>query len=215
MSYALWLALISAAFVALERLWPRRPDPGLLRRGIATDAAYVVFNGHFLGLLLAAGTAPLVRGAEALARALGLAGALHVGVAARLGFAAQFALAFVAIDLLKWLIHNLLHRAHPDAGPPDRNFGINLALWDWLFGTAYVPGHAPARLGFAGIETFPTNPVTQAVWPLRAHARRHEGHKGDQPPASCARPSAGAAADAPPPRRARSRPPPHPARRAR
>jgi sterol desaturase/sphingolipid hydroxylase (fatty acid hydroxylase superfamily) len=39
------------------------------------------------------------------------------------------------------------HHVHPDAGPVNRNFGIALAIWDWLFGTAYVPAHAPERLG--------------------------------------------------------------------
>lgn len=39
------------------------------------------------------------------------------------------------------------HHVHPDHGPENRNFGISLALWDWLFGTAYVPKEAPARLG--------------------------------------------------------------------
>jgi hypothetical protein len=67
MSYPLWLAAISIAFVALERAAPRRPDPGLLRPGIVTDVADVVFNGHFLGLILAAATAPLSRGFERLA----------------------------------------------------------------------------------------------------------------------------------------------------
>ena len=51
---------------------------------------------------------------------------------------------------------HLWHHAHPDAGPINRNFGIALSIWDWLFGTAYLPpGESPNRLGFAGIENYP------------------------------------------------------------
>jgi sterol desaturase/sphingolipid hydroxylase (fatty acid hydroxylase superfamily) len=39
------------------------------------------------------------------------------------------------------------HHVHPDHGPQDRNFAITFSLWDWLFRTAYLPGHAPIRLG--------------------------------------------------------------------
>jgi sterol desaturase/sphingolipid hydroxylase (fatty acid hydroxylase superfamily) len=235
MSYALWLAAISAAFVALERLWPRRPDPGPWRRGIAADAFYVVFNGHFLGLLLAGLTAPVRDRFEASARALGFAPTLHLDLASPLGGGAQFAIALIAIDLLKWAIHNLLHRVpwlwevhkvhhsiermdwlgsmrfhfgealvydgllyvplallgfrgdvlfafavvgtvighfnhanlrwrigplryvinspemhvwhHAHDVARTRNFGINLAVWDWIFGTAYLPVRSGRRCG--------------------------------------------------------------------
>jgi sterol desaturase/sphingolipid hydroxylase (fatty acid hydroxylase superfamily) len=258
MSYALWLIALSAAFVALERLWPRRPDQGLLRAGLATDAVYVVFNGHFLGVLLAALTTPVRGRFEAAATHLGAAPALHLSIAAPLNAGAQFAIALVGIDLLKWGIHNLLHRVpwlwemhkvhhsiermdwlgsmrfhfgeaifydallyvplamlgfrgdvlfalavvgtaighfnhanlrwrigplryvinspemhiwhHARDGETLRNFGVNLAVWDWLFGTAWLPDHPPARLGFDGIEAFPRDPIGQTLWPLRRWA---------------------------------------------
>jgi sterol desaturase/sphingolipid hydroxylase (fatty acid hydroxylase superfamily) len=60
------------------------------------------------------------------------------------------------------------HHAHPSVGPLNVNFAINLALWDWLFGTAYLPTTPgpPARLGFADIERFPADPLRQELWPL-------------------------------------------------
>lgn len=60
------------------------------------------------------------------------------------------------------------HHVHPDAGPTNRNFGINLSLWDWLFGTAYLPASkaSPSRLGFSGMENFPRNIALQEAWPL-------------------------------------------------
>lgn len=44
--------------------------------------------------------------------------------------------------------------------PSDRhygvNFGISLSIWDYLFGTAYVPHDGrDIRLGFEGVESFP------------------------------------------------------------
>lgn len=60
------------------------------------------------------------------------------------------------------------HHAHPDSGPIDRNFGLSLSAWDWLFGTAYLPGHDPNRLGFEGIERYPDTLPGQWIAPFRA-----------------------------------------------
>jgi sterol desaturase/sphingolipid hydroxylase (fatty acid hydroxylase superfamily) len=61
---------------------------------------------------------------------------------------------------------HLWHHVHESAGPMNRNFGINLAVWDWLFGTAYLPKEEPARLGFEGVESFPKTLVGELVWPV-------------------------------------------------
>jgi sterol desaturase/sphingolipid hydroxylase (fatty acid hydroxylase superfamily) len=59
------------------------------------------------------------------------------------------------------------HHVHPDAGPPDRNFGLMFSVWDWLFGTAHLPAETPpARLGFAGIERYPQDLVRQWLAPF-------------------------------------------------
>jgi len=42
------------------------------------------------------------------------------------------------------------------------NFGLTLAIWDYIFGTAYIPHDGrDIRLGFPGIEEFPENFVAQ------------------------------------------------------
>ncbi len=47
------------------------------------------------------------------------------------------------------------------------NFGISLALWDYLFGTVYMPHSGrDIRLGFPGIESFPQTFVEQATYGL-------------------------------------------------
>lgn len=75
------------------------------------------------------------------------------------------------LGALKYLINtpemHVWHHAHPEAGPVDRNFGVALSVWDWLFRTAYAPGRDPARLGFAGVERYPKNIVTQAAAPFQ------------------------------------------------
>lgn len=62
------------------------------------------------------------------------------------------------------------HHTHPNAGPINKNFGINLALWDWIFGTAFLPGvkGGPARLGFEQMEGFPKHILLQELWPISA-----------------------------------------------
>ncbi len=59
-----------------------------------------------------------------------------------------------------FLNHPAMHIWHHDLVPHGKygcNFGINLSLWDWLFGTAFLPDNLeqPAKLGFQGVSRFP------------------------------------------------------------
>jgi sterol desaturase/sphingolipid hydroxylase (fatty acid hydroxylase superfamily) len=45
------------------------------------------------------------------------------------------------------------------------NYGTKLAIWDWLFGTAYLPKHKPPRYGLD--EPFPQNYFVQQAWAFR------------------------------------------------
>jgi sterol desaturase/sphingolipid hydroxylase (fatty acid hydroxylase superfamily) len=62
---------------------------------------------------------------------------------------------------LRYVINSpRFHAWHHDVelrGRGGQNFGVNLTIWDWLFGTAYWPGlkDEPARYGFSGSEHFP------------------------------------------------------------
>jgi len=48
--------------------------------------------------------------------------------------------------------------------PNGMNFGLTLAIWDYLFKTAYIPRSGKKiRLGFPGIEEFPEDFVGQNV----------------------------------------------------
>ena len=53
-----------------------------------------------------------------------------------------------------------MHVWHHDVvlhGRGGQNFGVVFCLWDWLFGTAYLPTDKmqPEKLGFENMETFP------------------------------------------------------------
>jgi len=44
------------------------------------------------------------------------------------------------------------------------NFGLTLAIWDYIFGTAYIPHEGrDIKLGFPGVDRFPDSFVGQAV----------------------------------------------------
>ena len=256
MTYVYALAVISAIFVVLERLRPRYRDQPILRAGILTDVFYVVFNGHFLGLLLAKASKPAIAWFDGVLTSWNIRESFYYGLASQLPGWLQFIVALLVIDFVHWSIHNMLHRVpalwelhkvhhsiehmdwlgsmrfhwsevviyktlsypvlaflgfdggvllalavvgtaighfnhsnmgvkigplkyllnnpemhiwhhtHPDCGPPMCNFGINLSVWDWIFGTAHVPDAPPAKLAFDDIDEFPHTAAGQLLHPL-------------------------------------------------
>ena len=65
------------------------------------------------------------------------------------------------------------HHAVEMHGKGGQNFGVTLAIWDWLFGTAYWPGRdeSPARFGFEGLSGYPKG-VWHRLWEPFARKRR-------------------------------------------
>ena len=56
----------------------------------------------------------------------------------------------------------------PEAHPTGMNFGLSLSLWDYIFGTAYIPKNGrQIELGFEGDECFPETFTQQLVVPFR------------------------------------------------
>lgn len=80
----------------------------------------------------------------------------------------------VNIGPLKYFFNSpAMHLWHHDKDGPgshNRNFAIGLSVWDWIFGTAYLPKkdepQEPRALGFAGIEEFPQNFAGQQMIPF-------------------------------------------------
>ncbi|MBX7219402.1 MAG: sterol desaturase family protein [Blastocatellia bacterium] len=87
-------------------------------------------------------------------------------------FVGHFAHANVRFRLgpLKYVFNSpemhIWHHIHPDHGPINRNFGIVLSLWDWMFQTAYLPHRKAERLGFAAMEQFPRSLWKQMLIPV-------------------------------------------------
>ncbi len=109
--YPISLAAISLLMVVLERLFPWRPQQKQLRPKLWSDLIHLVFNGHFLGILLAglAATWVLPHLDQWLA-AQGLTDAVYRNAAAHWPVWAQILVALVVIDFLQWCVHNMLHR---------------------------------------------------------------------------------------------------------
>lgn len=56
--------------------------------------------------------------------------------------------------------------------PKDRkygmNYGLSLSIWDYIFGSAYIPYHDPnLELGFHGDENFPEDLPHQMIYPFK------------------------------------------------
>jgi sterol desaturase/sphingolipid hydroxylase (fatty acid hydroxylase superfamily) len=62
------------------------------------------------------------------------------------------------------------------------NFGTKLAVWDWLFGTAWLPPEKARRYGIA--EPFPEGYLAQQIFAFRKRApsRAHDQRAADDTP---------------------------------
>jgi sterol desaturase/sphingolipid hydroxylase (fatty acid hydroxylase superfamily) len=74
---------------------------------------------------------------------------------------------------LKYILNNpkmhIWHHAKemPEKHPYGMNFGISLSIWDYIFGTAYVPSSGrDIELGFPNDEKFPQDFAGQIIYPL-------------------------------------------------
>jgi sterol desaturase/sphingolipid hydroxylase (fatty acid hydroxylase superfamily) len=64
------------------------------------------------------------------------------------------------------VMHLWHHAKNIPAGSHGVNYGISLSLWDYLFGTAYIPNqNANEQLGFEDQETFPKTFLQQLTHP--------------------------------------------------
>lgn len=75
---------------------------------------------------------------------------------------------------LRYILNNpkmhIWHHAKdlPESHPKGMNFGITLSVWDYLFGTAYIPEEGrDIPLGFEGIESYPQGFIGQLIRPFK------------------------------------------------
>ncbi|MBD3390778.1 MAG: hypothetical protein GF418_01975 [Chitinivibrionales bacterium] len=75
---------------------------------------------------------------------------------------------------------HIWHHEKEHRGPAGVNFAVVFSLWDWLLGTAYMPGEArvPATIGFRGQERVPDGLAMRFVapWIDRKAGGLHDPH---------------------------------------
>ena len=109
--YPISLALLSGFVMLLERLFPWRPGQKQLRPKLWSDFIHLVFNGHFLGLLLAGlASVWVLPSVDRWLAAEGLTDAVYRNAAVDWPLWAQIIVALVVLDFVQWCVHNLLHR---------------------------------------------------------------------------------------------------------
>ena len=110
--YPLALALISLFVLVLEALFPWRKDQPLVRRwSFAHDLVHLVFNGHFLGLLLfGVARTHLLPWFDAFLAEHGLTETVYRNAASEWPLWVQIPLTLIVVDFFQWAIHVLLHR---------------------------------------------------------------------------------------------------------
>jgi sterol desaturase/sphingolipid hydroxylase (fatty acid hydroxylase superfamily) len=76
--------------------------------------------------------------------------------------------------ILGYVINNprmhIWHHAKefPEDRPYGMNYGLSLSIWDYLFGTAYIPEDGKdLEIGFKGDERFPKSFIEQMLYPFK------------------------------------------------
>jgi len=77
----------------------------------------------------------------------------------------------IPLGVLKYIFNNpQMHIWHHGKKVPNKfgvNFGLTLSIWDYLFKTNYIPSNGrDIELGFENDENFPTNFISQEIYPL-------------------------------------------------
>jgi sterol desaturase/sphingolipid hydroxylase (fatty acid hydroxylase superfamily) len=103
--YWVWLVAISLLCLVLERLRPWRRRQKLLRAQLGQDLAWLVLNGHYVGIAVAfVGNDLLTQLFPALGQAQ------EVNLINGQPLWVQFVVFLLFKDFLEWCVHNLLHR---------------------------------------------------------------------------------------------------------
>ena len=109
--YPICLVVISACVALAEALAPMRPGQRRWRRWLWSDLVHLVFNGHFLGVIVfTVATVWVLPHLDPILSDLQVRDALYRSAAAELPVWAQIIAALFVIDFIHWCVHNLLHR---------------------------------------------------------------------------------------------------------
>ena len=131
--YPISLAAISGLMVVLERFFPWRPEQKQLRPKLWSDLIHLVFNGHFLGVLLAGlASTWVLPHVDRWLGTQGMTDALYRNVAADWPIWVQIIVALLVVDFIQWCVHNLLHRIPPLWELHKTHHSVKDAEMDWI-----------------------------------------------------------------------------------
>lgn len=94
----------------LERLWPWRKRQKAFRRQFGQDFFFLMFNGHYLGILIAYLGFYLLNWVTPLWDAIGMNPPEAWALLDQWPLWLQFIVFFLLRDFVEWCVHNLLHR---------------------------------------------------------------------------------------------------------
>lgn len=109
LQYYFWLIAASLFCFVLERIHPWRKRQQVLRKGIWQDFFWLVFNGHYFGLILAILTGNLVLLLNGFLHESGLPVPADLALLSGAPLWFQFILFFILKDFVEWNIHRLMH----------------------------------------------------------------------------------------------------------
>lgn len=107
--YYFWLAAVSIFVFILERISPWRPKQKVLRKGVWQDIFWLVFNGHYFGLLFAMLVGKLIMAFNTILYNNGLPVPETINLIEGTPLVIQFIIFFLIKDFVEWNIHRLLH----------------------------------------------------------------------------------------------------------
>ena len=109
LEYYFWLVAASLLCFVLERLRPWRKRQAILRKGFWQDVFWLVFNGHYLGLLFAILAGKLVSYLNGFLYNIGWPVPEDLALLGSAPLWAQFIVFFILKDFVEWNIHRLMH----------------------------------------------------------------------------------------------------------
>ncbi len=109
LEYYFWLIAVSLFCFVVERISPWRRNQKVLREGIWQDIFWLVFNGHYLGLIMAMITGQVVLLLNTFLHQQGIPVPENIALMAGSPLWLQFIVFFLLKDFVEWNIHRLLH----------------------------------------------------------------------------------------------------------
>ncbi len=109
LQYYFWLISASLLCFLLERIHPWRKKQRVLRKGIGQDLFWLLFNGHYFGLLLALVTGNLIRLTNTFLHQKEWPVPQDLALLSDSPLWLQFIVFLLLKDFLEWNVHRLLH----------------------------------------------------------------------------------------------------------